>query len=617
MDDILDPSFDPQKLNITSLVRILARFDVDLPPSKEKKAYYVNLFNDHLDYMKKRLQSDLKKSAKKPPKTGIFAEISNQKGTDTGSGTDQKLKITDSPDSSKGTPSKASSRQTRERGKDLQQTSTPQLKSTPKKRSAAAAVESDQDSESPFTSENIFQSPKTTPIATPSKTKQSPFVPKVVFDKVEQVPIEFSSEKPEFKTPSKPAQSLKSKSINDKKPASIHERLLRRNKQRQEQRLVNGILLGMVSIFFFVTVHWLIVDYPNLQYCSNVTTYKPFYPFSSQCIPCPSNAICSSRAVTGCIGSDTKLKKSLFQKILPSFLSLFPYNQPSCVFDGGEVMDDDKRQRQVDHLVKVTDHLVREYIGKAMCSKKGFPSTIFKSGNILGMPVSKAKSELHSMIGTKWSRDKFEEFWGLMVENVAKNPNTLKMVVDNQNRFFNSENPPIASYWCTIKQAMWKSVVQNAVYLVTLGACVLGGMGFWVSYQKRQFEAEVVSSLLPDIISAIHQETENYHSYSSRHPVPGLALSQVKDHFLPLPISNSKEFQVDGEGRAVWSVYEPSRSRIWKKITDHISKNTNIRQTTTQIKGETNVVWFWVGSAALTPCAKKRKSDGGGAALEI
>ena len=610
MDDILDPSFDPQKLSVTALIRVLARFDVDLPPNKEKKAYYITLFNDHLDYMKKRLQSDIKKSAKKPPKTGIFAEIHNQK--DAGGISDQKLNLAAAIE----TLSKPYLRQAKVKDKDFQaSSSTPEPKSTPKKRSAPV-VDSDQDSGSPFTSENVFQSPKTTPVATPSNTKSPKFVPKIDYEKVEQVPIDFSNEQPEFKTPSKPPQSFrKLNSIKESKPATIHERLLRRNKQRQGQRLASGILVGIVSILCFITIHWLIVDYPNLQYCSEFTTYKPFYPFSSQCIPCPSNAICSSRAVTGCIGSDTKLKKSVFQKILPSFLSLFPYNQPSCVFDGGEVMDETKRQRQVDHLVKVTDHLVREYIGKAMCSKKGFPSSIFKSGTIVGMPLSKAKSDLSALIGAKWSKDKFEEFWGLMINDVAKNPHTLQMVVDNQSRYLNSQNPPIASYWCTLKQAMWKSIVQNAVYLVTLGACVLGGMGFWFTYQKRQFEAEVVSSLLPDIISAIHQETENYHMDSARHPVPGLALSQVKDHFLPLPISNSKEFQVDGEGRAIWSLYEPSRSRIWKKIAQHISKNTNIRQTTTQIKGETNVVWFWVGSAALTP-AKKRKTDEG-AKLEI
>lgn len=71
--DINDPDFDARKWNINGLIRIQTRYDVDLPPTRQKKEYYVNLTMEHLQYMRKRFKDDLKKSAKKPPSKGVFA----------------------------------------------------------------------------------------------------------------------------------------------------------------------------------------------------------------------------------------------------------------------------------------------------------------------------------------------------------------------------------------------------------------------------------------------------------------------------------------------------------------------------------------------------------------
>jgi hypothetical protein len=56
--DISSKDFNPNHYKIDALIRILSKYDVDLPPKRQKKDFYVSLFQQHLEYMKKRLKSD-------------------------------------------------------------------------------------------------------------------------------------------------------------------------------------------------------------------------------------------------------------------------------------------------------------------------------------------------------------------------------------------------------------------------------------------------------------------------------------------------------------------------------------------------------------------------------
>ena len=58
VEDPLDGRFDPSLLPISSLLRLLSKFDVDLPPSKAKKQVYIDSVLDHLPYIQSRAKQE-------------------------------------------------------------------------------------------------------------------------------------------------------------------------------------------------------------------------------------------------------------------------------------------------------------------------------------------------------------------------------------------------------------------------------------------------------------------------------------------------------------------------------------------------------------------------------
>lgn len=254
---------------------------------------------------------------------------------------------------------------------------------------------------------------------------------------------------------------------------------------------------------------------------------------------------------------------------------------------------------------------------------------------IVGMPISSAKTELKTLVGKKWDDATFEEYWGYVMDKVSQTETPLYMVVQekHQYRLFASIHPPIITLSCSIKKVVWEWVVTHSMYLIVGGFCLIGSVGLNALYQRRLMEQRVFASLLEDIVVSIHEETENYHRDPARHSIPGLSISQLKDHFLPPPVSFSlftantappssssdektssnqlqdqsgQEYSLDNHGRRVWYVVEPSRSRIWNLVCTHVKKNANIRESQAQIKGESHLVWMWIGSSALSPLKKRR-----------
>ena len=265
------------------------------------------------------------------------------------------------------------------------------------------------------------------------------------------------------------------------------------------------------------------------------------------------------------------------------------------------------------------------------------------------MPIAAAKTSLQKLVGKKWDQETVEEYWSLVIEAIAKGaggageqsiaeqqhvPSYLSMVVEDQSqhRLFHSSNSPIQSLSCSIKKAIWGWMIENSLPLILGSFALLGGVYAYFAYCTRVFETMVYHSLSDDVIVAIHAENENHAADPTLHPIPGLAISQLKDHFLPstnelyLPpafterptsstsssspsttksLEESRESVLDNQGRRIWFVSEPSRSRIWKRVCATVGQNSNIRETTAHVKGEAHLVWKWVGSIALSPMKKR------------
>jgi hypothetical protein len=339
------------------------------------------------------------------------------------------------------------------------------------------------------------------------------------------------------------------------------------------------------------------------------------YSFLPSCIECPKNANCTDRTITGCISSDYRLQQNPLDFLLGGLLP-FPFNQPKCVFDSNRIMKESKKKQQVDHLVRVLDILVREFVGKVACDSvtpKQY-RWIISSKNpskILGMPVELAKEELMKLVKTKWSSQQLEEYWGLILDKIQTDNGPLSSILDDtvsRYRIFTSSNPPVISKSCEIKRAMLSWTKRYSLHLITF-VVILVSIGISIQYYNTmQHESHIVAQLVEDVTETIHAEREGYEMDSQKHPIPGLPVIQLRDYFVPRILkgfNKDSDHTTDENNRVIWYIWdESSRNRVWKRVQKELSKNSNIRETNTQVRGESHTVWMWIGSSVLSP--KKR-----------
>jgi hypothetical protein len=633
--DITDPDFDPKKCNISTLLRLLTKYDVDLPPSRQKKDFYVSLTLDNLNYMRKQLQSSINASAKKAPSKGVFVVPK--------------------------TPASQYSALTRKRSK-RSTVEKEVVESTPvlsfKKR---AIIQSDVESTSMFSDDNPFQSPAGSTSKTKKLTKQK-FTPSKIavpetlaavdtqFSPIQSPPVFKEQETPttlseilskkspsvksppssrkktpkkvEFvdSTPSKPSSTTVDDLVSlspappllgkESKKESLQRRILERKKASHvrywRKLFFISIAVALISMGFF----WREVKSPSMTYCLGDN--------KENCYECPKNAVCEERKVSNCISNDFRLHTDFFSYYFGYFLG-FPFDQPKCVWDSNRIMKESKKQKQVEHLVQVLDIIVREFVGKVACDSK--PPSQYKwimssknSAKILGMPVELAKEELVKLVNTKWTNKQLEEYWSMVLDKLQQDKFPLTTMLDDtvyRHRMFTSTNPPVIPFSCKLKRQIVSFAKENAILLSALvGLVFVVAFGIQV-YNTSQYESSVVAQLLLDVMDAVHAELEGYEMDSQKHPIPGLPVVQLRDYFLPRTLNRFKrdtDHAIDENNRVIWYVWdESSRNRIWKRVHKEITKNSNIRETNTQVKGESHIVWMWIGSSVLSP--KKRSNS--------
>jgi hypothetical protein len=160
---------------------------------------------------------------------------------------------------------------------------------------------------------------------------------------------------------------------------SLKDRLLARKRAKQRSQMPMKICTGFMSVFVLLLAFWLQFDQPKLHYCSDANEYDQlrqsnntndlYLSFLPSCVDCPKNSICNDRQVVSCVSNDYRLKNSTFEKFLPAVLMSFPFGQPTCVLDSFRILNESKKSKQTQHLIKVIDEIVREFVGNLECSR--------------------------------------------------------------------------------------------------------------------------------------------------------------------------------------------------------------------------------------------------------
>ena len=471
----------------------------------------------------------------------------------------------------------------------------------------------------------------------------------------------------------------------------------------------------MLLYFTFYFTFWDVIGYreygtpaPSLNIFENKlidTRLSRLLPLSREC---PEGAICHGKSIVSCTNPDYVVKQSIFASFVTKMgtyvgfregdLSfLLPFGkvllEPFCVRDTAKLQREARKQEQLFAMLNQLEDVVRRWMGRGnyysmiiqflnfnlfingekknigICGEEdnikivettaeewNIARATPKSKEIIGMPFPVAKRALHSIVGPRWSSERFEELWDLTLQYLL-NPEkafpsedplstthsttfndpkgqhhhraTLYTTLDQsgRHRLIRSQKGPIFSFACSLKQNLWQQAKSHWVEFFVTGVLIMGATLIHLRMRLAARDAVVVSSLVEDILDSLHIEAENHRVDPVRHPVSGLSVAQLRDHFLIVAVSStnnsssshdslntssssssSSEMAVpiqDAQGRTRWTVPdEAAKNRLFKKASALILKNASVRETMMEFRGDHHTVWQWIGSHALSPRKK-------------
>ena len=312
------------------------------------------------------------------------------------------------------------------------------------------------------------------------------------------------------------------------------------------------------------------------------------------------------------------LQLTWYQKIVPPQFLPFPFDQPACTVNKEKKRLEDKRKTRADKFVFVVDELVRKWMGDVECGSfkkqsRAYPFA-FSETRLVGVPLEPIRKEMENQVRNRWPPNEFEQTWNLFLENLQSGDvpdgSPLSLVGSEGNRMFKTVHPAIISQTCRMKKSAFDLVMSYAAEL-SIAVVFLSVVSYLWNFRRRQLEDNrKVAVLVHDVLDLIHEESDQHLKDSIRHPIPGLSVSQLRDYLLPevLPHTNSRTKEassVDSKGRTRWLIKDKKiRDRIWKKVRTTVLRNTSVRETAMELKGDSHAVWQWVGSSTLKPTRK-------------
>ncbi|KAJ3235493.1 hypothetical protein HDU78_005158 [Chytriomyces hyalinus] len=387
---------------------------------------------------------------------------------------------------------------------------------------------------------------------------------------------------------------------------------------------------------------------------------------------CPKGAVCGKKNVVACVEPHHVLRHSLMGKWIVKWggseelLYALPFvPTPVCVYDGAKVQMEVKKQVQVEKLILQLNDIVRIWIGRMSC-KEGNPDpemtelevSLARDKNTnrwIGLPVPSAKRQLRRFIGEKWSKDKFEEHWLLILNRIAaasavydqasNRTVPLYTILDQSStspghRVLVSHDPPILSMRCAFKKNIWSFACTYYPYLFGI-ATILTSLAY-ITHRNaaRACDSHVTATLVEDILDTLHATHELHISNRAACPVDGVSVAQLRSHFVrtirdldgaatAAASSGSPSFfrtrwggiryplneygyaaDVDVHGRTRWIVADGRMAdRLWKSVIASVLRNACVMETVSEVAGGEDCVWQWIGGYALSPKTRKKVDD--------
>ncbi|KAK9236390.1 Man1-Src1p-C-terminal domain-containing protein [Lipomyces kononenkoae] len=597
MDDVsyLEPDFDPEKLRVPELRRVLLMHDV-LFPSSAKKAVLVELFKQHITPNSANLLAAIEGSG------GAVPDIVDASITSSLPALEPK-RASQRPARKSTTVRSRTPRGSGRKSMISTNTVQPEIKAENEKPIVANETVKDEikvGEGSSFSSENPFQTPRTRGSPKSSRKKSSltsvkkegltkfsitppvtdkPATPKVMSSSPKLVssptgqakdgsPVKFSSElflPDQLEYPEIESHGVASVEYAVETPLEIEEVAAEYNNAVAFAFPFKSFIAWIVVLLGLSYLMWWRNEKFAIGYCEveGLGTYIPevsdhsFRQFvEPACTPCPSHAVCFANFLAECEPDYV---------YVPSFWSLggllpFP---PKCV------PDTEKLQR-ARILLEESLQLLRERYADVQCGSGG------KGKNDPTVAVVDLRAKLYSMKSPSLSDDSFEELWQLAFKDLVEQEEVYRVDVGVGERL-GSISPSEFPFTCRTKTEFGAFVSANKWKVFgTILLAVTTTFLYRASSQYRK-RRTTVEDLVRKSMSILSEQQTRSDSDRSGSTPRYVIMSQLKDNLL-----------VDTYDAA-------ERRRVWISVQKHVEANTNVRSRQMEVHGEIMRIWEWIG----------------------
>ncbi|KAI8869640.1 hypothetical protein GQ42DRAFT_163282 [Ramicandelaber brevisporus] len=303
------------------------------------------------------------------------------------------------------------------------------------------------------------------------------------------------------------------------------------------------------------------------------------------CMACPAHATCNNSLQPRCEAGYTLESHPFDTPVYPL--------PPVCVTD-------DTLRLLAENLGKDVLRIASVYAGEKTCG--GYMDEVNKKTNpddkleaefvVSGLYLPTVRDELRKGKYERLPATQFDEAWRLAIRELKKpasmqNSGNNAAIVDIaelqmdppgiSGEYILSRVPDM-SWSCRIHRAVVGAFVNNLRTIIVLFA--LGGLVYYIS-SRRKTQAAInlqVARLVRQVEERLIDQ-EHMHSVDPvQYPSNALATVHLRDELM----------------RDEWNMAR--RERIWERVTRIVEANSNVRPSSTTVKGDIYRVWEWVGS---------------------
>ncbi|KAF1985786.1 hypothetical protein K402DRAFT_378534 [Aulographum hederae CBS 113979] len=633
MEEYLAPSFDPNSLTVANLRGILVAHSIAYP-SSAKKTDLVGLFNEHVAPQGKKLlnvRARTKRSARgitDVPSTSTSVADEEEEPQTVSPKKRQSRRTTRVPVEDQDdikppwtstSKKRSSSKHARTSDQGLEEERaarrTRHSTGTPRPRSVNYEQRQQADEESPFTTDNPFQSGSSPPAesrggerrrktlghsevktkrqSTSSRRKTDNFTRVPQQDDGVRVPSRKTFDMPVAKLRQDP-QELESDDAGEEftpeeqadlalvqrqKPGAVDTR--RKKKAGSSVGFVQNASLAFLLVILggFATV-WS-QEKIKVGYCGagepatslgGVEIPDWAEGVLPQCEPCPQHAICLQNLETHC-DPDFVLSPHPFTLGGTIPLPLPPTCEP-----------DSEKERKVKEVADAAVSHLRQRNADFECG-----TLVDEAGKSL--PNSEIneqalKESLSAQRNKRLSQEQFDDLWASALPGIMNR----EEVVSNYDgtasqRTLKSNSLSRIPLKCALRRSLRQSVEQHIGKLVIICLILIAGFGGKREIADRR-ESETLAKDLSEKAIATLRQLAAYHAYDPANP-EYVGVAHLRDDLMDLDAPPSM------------------KKKVWDKVTKKVEGNTNVRSVVRDLKsGDVIRVWEWVGAASAIPDGK-------------